>query len=120
MRNKTLRYWRNVVFTGESKIKISGSDGCVFVWRTSTEEWLPCCTIATVKTGEASLMAWGCITYDGVGPITIVGGTVTGPKYLTILQEHFLPLVVERRRKRKPTILQDDNAPVHRAKIVSI
>ena len=43
----------------------------------------------------------------------------TGPKFVTILQEHFLPLVVERRRRRKPTILQDDNAPVHRAKILS-
>lgn len=119
LRNKTLRFWKNVVFTDESKIKISGSDGCVFVWRTSTEEWLPCCTIATVKTGEASLMVWGCITYDGVGPITIVDGTVTGSKYCSILQEHFLPVVVERRHIGKATTLQDDNAPVHRARVVT-
>ena len=63
-------------------------------------------------------MAWGCKGYDGVGPITIVERTVTGPKYRTIIREHFLPLVVERRRMRKATILQDDNAPIHRARVV--
>jgi hypothetical protein len=36
MRKKTLAYWKKVVFTDESKIKISGSDGRVFVWWKST------------------------------------------------------------------------------------
>ena len=40
IKNKTLQYWKNVVFSGETKIKISGLDDCVFVWRTSTKEWL--------------------------------------------------------------------------------
>ena len=85
---KTVEYWNTVVFTDESKIKISGSDGCVFVWRKSTEEWLmPCCTLGTVKTAEPSLMIWGCMSYDGVGPLAIVNGA----KYRRILQKHFLP-----------------------------
>ena len=37
MRKKNLAYWKKVVFTDESKIKISGSDGRVFIWRKSTE-----------------------------------------------------------------------------------
>ena len=48
MRKKNLAYWKKIVFTDESKIKISGSDGRMFVWRRSTEEWLPCCTIGLV------------------------------------------------------------------------
>ena len=51
-------YWKTVVFTDESKIKVDGSAGLVFVWRKSTEEWLPCCTIGTVKNGGTSLMVW--------------------------------------------------------------
>lgn len=66
MKNKTIAYWKKVVFTDETKIKISGSDGRVFVWRKSTEQWLPCCTLGTVKTGEASIMVWGCMSYDGL------------------------------------------------------
>ena len=39
--------------------------------------------------------------------------------YRRILQKHFLPLVAERQRRGKATILQDDNAPVHRASVVN-
>ena len=111
MKNKTMAYWKKVVFTDETKIKISGSDGRVFVWRKSTEQWLSC-TLGTVKTREASIMAWGCKSYDGVSPLVIVEGTVTGKKYKQMLQKYFSPLVT-RRRRRLDTILQDDNALVH-------
>ena len=37
-----MTYWKKVgFFTDEWKIKISGSDGRVFVWRRSAEEWMP-------------------------------------------------------------------------------
>ena len=106
MIKRNLAYWKKVVFTDESKIKISGNDGRVFVWRKSTEEWMPCCTLDSVKTGEASIMVWGSMSYDGIGPLTVVETN------RQILQKHFLPLVVSRRRRKKSTILQDDNAPV--------
>lgn len=86
MKDKTMAYWKKVVFTDKFKIKISGSDGRLFVWRKSTEEWLPCCTLGTVKTGEASIMVWSCMSYDGVGPLITVEGSVTGTKYCKILQ----------------------------------
>ena len=49
MVKKTMTFWKQVVFTDESKIKISCSDGRVFVWQKSTEEWMPTCTLGTVK-----------------------------------------------------------------------
>ena len=52
------------------------------------------------------------MSYDGVVPLAIVNGSVTGAKYRCILQKHFLPLVAERQRGRRATILQDDNAPI--------
>ena len=55
MITKNLAYWKRVVFTGESKIKISGSDGRAFVWRKSKEEWLPYRTLGSVKTGGVQL-----------------------------------------------------------------
>ena len=64
-------------------------------------------------------MIWGCMFYDGVGPLAIVNGSVSGAKYRCILQKHFLPLVAERQRRGKATILQDDNAPVHLASVVT-
>ena len=44
-------------------------------------------------------MIWGCMSYDGVGPLAIVNGSVTGAKYRRILQKHFLPLVAETQRR---------------------
>ena len=120
MVKKTMTFWKQVVFTDESKIKISGSDGRVFVWRKSTEEWMPTCTLGTVKTGEPSIMVWGCMSNDGVGPLVLTEGSVTGKKYRDILQKHFLPLVLNRRRRRLATILQNDNAPIHRENVVKV
>ena len=64
-------------------------------------------------------MVWRSMTYDGVGPLIMVPGTVTGRKYREILKQNFLPLVAERQKRLLQTILQDDNAPVHRANVVT-
>ena len=119
MVKKTMTFWKQVVFTNESKIEISG-DGRVFIWRKSTEEWMPTCTLGTVKTGEPSIMVWGCMSNDAVGPLVLTEGSVTTKKYRDILQKHFLPLVLNRRRRRLATILLDDNAPIHRANVVKV
>ena len=68
--------------------------------------------------GEASIMVWGAMSYDGVGHLTVVEGSITGETCRQTLQKHFLPLVVSRRRRKKETILKDNNAPVHRANLV--
>ena len=36
-------------------------------------------------------MMWGCMSYDGVGPLAIVNSSVTGAKYRRIFQKDFLP-----------------------------
>ena len=119
MKDKEIVFWKKNVFTDESKIKTSGSDGRVFVRRKSTEKWLPCCTLGTVTTGETSIMVRVCMCYDGVGPIVTIQGTFTGRKYRQILQNNYLPLVAERQRRCLDKIIPDDNAPVHRANVVT-
>ena len=88
MVKKTMTFWKKVVFTDESKIKKSGSDGRVFVWRKSTEEWMPTCTLGIVKTGEPSIMVWGCMSNDGVVPLVLTEESVTGKKYRDISKNH--------------------------------
>ena len=44
----TVEEWGNIVFTDKSKVRLNGGDGQVYVWRKSTEEWLPMCTVGTV------------------------------------------------------------------------
>ena len=54
-----------------------------------------------VETGEASIMVWGSMSYHGIGPLTVVEGSITGETYRQTLQKHFLPLVASRRRRKK-------------------
>ena len=61
----------------------------------------------------------GAISSEGAGPLAFIEGSVTRKKYIKTLNKHFLPLVKTREARGKPTFLQDDNATVHRAKIVT-
>ena len=115
-RYKTLyAYWNRVVFSDECKIDI-GTDNCVFIWRRVGEDWMPCC-LSQPPTPKFSLMVWGCIIFNGVGTITVVDGNVNAQKYIDILEEQLWPVVV-RHFPEDNYIYQDDNAPVHRARIV--
>ena len=42
------------------------------------ENLLPECIQKTVKFGGGSVTVWGCITCDGIGPITKVEGRMNG------------------------------------------
>lgn len=115
-RYKTINaYWNRVIFSDECKIDI-GTDNRVFIWRRVREEWMPCC-LSQPPTPKFSLMVWGCITFNGVGTITVIDGIVNAQRYIDILEAHLWPVVV-RHFPEDNYIYQDDNAPVHRARIV--
>jgi transposase len=61
------------------------------------------------------VMVWGCIGEFGVGPLIFVEGTLNGQSYSKVLQ-HAIPLI--RRKARRNFVLQQDNAPCHKAKLV--
>lgn len=61
-------------------------------------------------------MVLGCITYDGVGTLCLVDGNITALKCIDTLDEH-LWQVIARHFSNKPYLFQDDNAPVHKARI---
>jgi len=46
-----------------------------------------------VKHGGGSIMVWGCIHKNGVGPLVLIDGIMRKEQYLTILQQN-LPEVV--------------------------
>ena len=63
------------------------------------------------------MMIWGCVTYDGVGTLTPVHGTIDAEAYIKILDDNLWP-VIAKNFAAKPYVFQDDNAPVHRARSV--
>ena len=91
-RNWTVRdNWKNVIFSDESQIVIGG-DQRVHIWRKSDETWLPDC-ISPGVTRRFSVMIWGSITFNGVGTLCRVNGTINSDKYVQILEDNLWPVI---------------------------
>ena len=112
---KPNEFWRNVLFTDETRISIFGSDRPPMVRRpvncSLDEKYL----IPTVKF-PTGVMIWGCFAFDGVGKIKFIQNTLDSSGYKSILENE----VIESGQKlfNGPFIYQDDNAPCHRSRII--
>ena len=116
-RNKTVGdYWKQVIFSDECKVEI-GNNHKVYVWRKAGEEWDRDC-LRTPVVKRLSLMIWGCITYNGIGLISVLNGNMNAQNYLDVLENNLWPIFA-RHFPNQPYIFQDDNAPIHRAHIVN-
>ena len=71
---KDFSFWKNVIFTDESKFNIFGSDGRVNVWRKLNQEMDPKHLCPTVKHGGGHLMVWGACSAAGVGKLHFFDG----------------------------------------------
>jgi hypothetical protein len=67
-------------------------------------------------------MNWGCITkiymYEGVGTLTVVDGNINAQKYIEVIDNFAWP-VIACHFPYNNYVFQDDNAPVHRARVVN-
>ena len=62
-------------------------------------------------------MVWGCLCFAGVGTLTDVEGIINAQKYINIIDNNLWP-VIARHFPNENYIFMDDNAPVHRARVV--
>jgi hypothetical protein len=72
---------------------------------------------STIPNAQVQFDELGCVTFNGVGTITVVDGNANAQRYIDIIDEHLWP-VVARHYPRNDYIFQDDNAPIHRAHAV--
>ena len=108
-------YWNRVIFSDESKVEI-GLDNRVYIWRRAGEEWLPASTSPPPRK-RLGVMIWGCITFNRVGTLDFLEGSINALKYTDILEDNLWP-VVARHFPQNNSIFLDDNAPIHRAQKV--
>lgn len=117
--NWTATDWQNVIFSDESKFNLIGPNGTARVRRRKGQRYSAENVLSTVK-HSPYIMVWGCITFAGVGPIIILDGTVNAEKYKEIIREGVVPAIEQLSELRLDPIFQDDSAPCHRARSVSI
>ena len=107
--------WKKVVFSDESRFCLFHNDGREGVWRKVGERYNVDCLKPTVQGGGGSVMVWGCISWEGVGPLVLVEGTLNQYRYVNILSKHAVPYLKEINEQHPGAILQDDNATCHTA-----
>lgn len=116
--NQPDEFWKNVVFTDESKYNIFGSDGRRMVWRKPNTEFQFKNINATVKHGGGNVMVWGCIGASGVGELVFIDGIMDKTVYLNILRNNLDKSVEKMGLDKRSFYFQQDNDPKHKSKLV--
>jgi DDE superfamily endonuclease/Transposase len=113
---KPLTFWKKVIWTDETKINLFCSDGKKWAWRKNDEAYKSNCTVKTIKHGGGCLLLWGCISYNGTGRLILIEETLTGGKYVEILQKNLFDSAREM-GLNSDFVFQQDNDPKHTSKI---
>lgn len=108
--------WSKVIFSDESQVVIGGNNK-VYVWRSPGEGYYPDC-LDVPRQPKVSCMIWGCITWNGIGTLCKVDGNINALKYREVLEDQLWP-VIARHFPNGDYRFQDDNAPVHRARLIT-
>uniref|UniRef100_A0A1I7XUL6 DDE_3 domain-containing protein n=1 Tax=Heterorhabditis bacteriophora TaxID=37862 RepID=A0A1I7XUL6_HETBA len=95
-----------VVFSDESKFNRFGSDGKKYVRRRPGEEFMPKCTIPTIKHGGGSVMVWAAFNRNGSGPLHIAEGIMDSTSYVRILEDNLLPYARSQRLESHRTPME--------------
>ena len=117
MIEKPFGYWKDVLWSDESKFNLFGSDGKIMVWRSKSEEFSPRCTVPTVKYQGGSVMAWGCFSRRGVGNLHFIEGTMDRFVYREILENNLIQSAKKLAICGK-IVFQHDNDPKHTSAVV--
>lgn len=115
-REHTLDYWKNVMFTDESKFNLYGPDGNKRVWRRPGSKLLDHHVRKVIKFGGGNMMVWGAICYKGVGKLIFVNGRMDSEQYQSILGLGYNMTIDMHDIDRSNLIFQQDNDPKHTSK----
>ena len=116
----TAEDWRRVVWSDETGFRLWQSRGPQYVRRAKGDRYNPKKLVSTVKHGGGVVMAWGCLSIHGVGPLYRLKETMTGKIYHQILSKKAIPHVFElirNHRDVRPWVFVQDNDPKHGAKV---
>ncbi len=112
--NWTVAQGSKVLFSDESKFRISFRNQGPRVWRKSGEEQNPCCFKSSVKVPVSDLF-WASMSSAGVGPLCFLKSKVNAAIYQEII-EHFMLPSADKLYGDADFLLQQDLAPAHTAK----
>ena len=104
--------WEGLVFSDEVRFGFH-HDGRILIWRGKGQRHNPSCVDLKVKSRQ-SLMFWGCVTYNGTGPLFECSNNMNSQKYFQILYFANIATLSD-----FGLLFQQDNAPIHKSQITT-
>lgn len=110
--------WKTVIWSDESRFTLFKNDGRTRVWRLQKERYDIDCIVPTVKHGGGGVMVWGCFTWDDLGPLIQLEGTLNSHRYIEeVLKPHLVPFMEKFGEDMDEYEFQQDNATIHTSKM---
>jgi len=107
-------HWGRVVFTDESRFRLSHSDGRARVYRRKGERYNDHNVLERDRFGGGSVMVWGGIMGGRKTDLVVVNGNLNAQGYVDqILRPVLVPFLAQ----NGPAILMHDNARPHTARL---
>lgn len=115
--NKSLDFWKKVIFSDESKFEVYGNNRRKTIWRSNSDNPYDKKYLRpTVKYGGGRVIVWGCFSWFGTGQLHVINNIMTAHVYCDILRNNLLKSA-RAMGLNQDFIFQQDNDPKHSAKI---
>ncbi len=116
--NWTIEDWKNVAWSDESRFLLRRSDCRVRIWHKEHESMDPSCLVSMVQDGGGGVMVWGIFSWHTLGPLVPIEHRLNATAYLSIVADHVHPFMTTV-YPSSDGYFQQDNAPCHKAQIIS-
>ncbi|XP_012562901.2 uncharacterized protein LOC105847709 [Hydra vulgaris] len=87
-RNMDISFWKEILWSDESKFNLKSSDGAKKVWRKKGEVYKLNCMKGTVKFGDGNIIVCGPMVWKGVEKLAFIDSKMDAPLYREILKNN--------------------------------
>lgn len=110
MINRPAEYFRNVIWSDETSVKSRPDYRQLRYFSRSELENDRSFVNRQVCAGEFSVMFWGCISYQAMGPLVEIQAKIDRSKYIELIANSLLPEIAYYSGE---ILFQQDHAPPH-------
>ncbi|GFX05929.1 transposable element Tcb1 transposase [Trichonephila clavipes] len=113
-KNKLMDFWKEVIFSDESKFEIFTPASIRKIWRKNKTALELKNVLPTLKHGGGNVMVWRCVAHNGVGNLAFIDNKMNALAYIDVLRHNLLDSA-KKLSMENTFIFQQDNGPKHTA-----